>query len=77
MEYSTQDALDWLKQGIEGIRNSSKEDKVSDYALGYDIGFLYGTLRTLLATGHITREEYNKFHAELTETRQARLDGSE
>ncbi|WP_182004011.1 hypothetical protein [Acinetobacter lactucae] len=77
MEYSTQDALDWLNQGIEDIRNSSKNDSVSDYALGYDIGFLYGTLRTLLATGHITRQEYNKFHAELTETRQARQDGTE
>ncbi|MCG9512375.1 hypothetical protein MCL32_12210 [Acinetobacter pittii] len=77
MEYSTQDALEWLNQGIEDIRNSSKDDRVSDYALGYDIGFLYGTLRTLLATGHITCQEYNKFHAELTETRQARQDGTE
>ncbi len=47
MEYSTQDALDWLNQGIESIRNSSKENITVDYALGYDIGFLYGTLRTL------------------------------
>lgn len=70
MEYSTEDALTWLNEGISELEKLNKDDLNTDYALGFDIGFLYGTLRTLLAVGSISRTEYEKLHASLTEVRQ-------
>ena len=71
MEYSTEDALTWLTEGINELEKLNKQDdQTTNYAIGFDLGFLYGTLRTLLATGNITRSKYEEIHASLTKVRQ-------
>ncbi|HEJ6998490.1 TPA: hypothetical protein SMF46_000556 [Serratia marcescens] len=72
MDFTTQDALDWLNDGIETLKTGEiSRYSAEGYARGYELGFLYGTLRTLLATQKITREEYDKLHSTLSHTRHA------
>lgn len=74
MEYSTEDALTWLNEGISELEKLNKQDLTATYAIGFDLGFLYGTLRTLLATGSITRSKYDEIHISLTQARKNYLN---